>query len=257
MRIRLLRHATLLINAAGTELIVDPLLGAAEAYVPIRNSPNPRRNPLVELPVDEESLEAILAGVQAVMVTHLHSDHWDEAAKEKLDKGLPIFCQPSDTTTIEEAGFMQVLPMGASEVWEGIQISITGGRHGSGELAERLGPVSGFVIRVEGQPSLYIAGDTVWCPEVEEALEKHRPDLVVVNAGAARFVDSDRITMDADDVSHVAQAAPSAQIVAMHMEAINHCLLTREELRKALEQRGLSNRIWIPEDGETREFQLG
>jgi hypothetical protein len=46
----------------------------------------------------------------------------------------------------------------------------TGGRHGTGEIGEKMGPVSGYVLRGPGEPVVYIAGDTVWCPEVAAAL---------------------------------------------------------------------------------------
>ena len=101
-----------------------------------------------------------------------------------------------------------------------------------------LGPVSGFVVRAPEEPSFYVAGDTVWCPEVEQALRTYEPDVVEVNAGAAQFIDSDPITMDADDVAQVARAAPRAKVVAVHMEAINHCVLTRIRLGEAIQHEG-------------------
>lgn len=50
-----------------------------------------------------------------------------------------------------------------------------------------MAPVSGFVIKAPGEPSVYIAGDTLFCGEVREVLETMKPDVVVVNAGAAEF----------------------------------------------------------------------
>ena len=55
--------------------------------------------------------------------------------------------------------------------------------------------------------------------------------------------------MTAGDVVRVCRAAPQAQVVAVHMEAINHCLLTREELAQQAEAAGV--RLTIPADGET------
>jgi L-ascorbate metabolism protein UlaG (beta-lactamase superfamily) len=114
-----------------------------------------------------------------------------------------------------------------------------------------MGAVSGFVVRAEDSPTLYVAGDTVFCPEVEEALDAHEPDVVVVNAGGARFLEGDPITMTAEDVARVCHARPDALVVAVHMEAINHCLLTRDELRSELQREGLAQRVEIPADGET------
>jgi hypothetical protein len=105
-------------------------------------------------------------------------------------------------------------------------VTRTGGRHGFGKVAEMLAPVSGFVL-----DDLYIAGDTVWCDEVQDAIAAHRPRTIVVNAGGAKFIGSERIVMDADDVVAVQQAAPDAHVIAVHLEAINHCKTTRAELR--------------------------
>lgn len=56
--------------------------------------------------------------------------------------------------------------------------------------------------------------------------------------------------MTADDVIAVANAAPAARVIAVHMESINHCVLRRADLAAALERAGLSSRVAIPADGE-------
>ena len=58
---------------------------------PIENTPNRAANPLVELPVRAED---IVAGVDLCIVTHLHSDHFDDAADAVLPRDLPILTQP-------------------------------------------------------------------------------------------------------------------------------------------------------------------
>lgn len=113
-----------------------------------------------------------------------------------------------------------------------------------------MAPVSGFVLRAARQPTVYIAGDTIWCEEVESALARYRPQRVVVNTGAARFLEGGPITMSADDVIRTCQAAPNSQVVAVHMEAINHCLLTRSDLAFQLVSARLLGKVAIPQDGE-------
>jgi L-ascorbate metabolism protein UlaG (beta-lactamase superfamily) len=61
-------------------------------------------------------------------------------------------------------------------------------------------------------------------------------------------------TMDAADVLDTAQSAPATQVVAVHMEAINHCLLSRDALRKKLAGLGLAAYVAIPADGESLTF---
>jgi L-ascorbate metabolism protein UlaG (beta-lactamase superfamily) len=254
MRVQLLRHATLLAHLAGADYLIDPMLSPAEAWEPVRNSANPRRNPMVELPLKPAELDTVLDGLAAAFVTHTHADHWDQPAQERLRKDLPVFCQPNDTEAISRVGFRQVIPVDPEVKWGGLQVQLTGGRHGTGEVAERIGPVSGFILRAENEPSLYIAGDTIWCEEVEAALEAHRPAVVVINAGAAQFTDSGPITMDAADVLAVARAAPESRVVAVHFESINHCVLSRREMREQVDRAGLAGRVLIPADGEVLEY---
>ncbi len=251
MQIELLRHATLIVSLGQARILVDPMLGPAGEMPAIPDTPNPHRNPLAPLPA---SVDELASGVDAALITHMHRDHFDPVAGEALPKGLPLLTQPDDETRLREMGFTEVMRVDPSRAWRGVEIVRTGGQHGHGEMAERMAPVSGYVLRAPGEPSLYVAGDTVWCEEVRKTVETYEPHVIVVNAGAAQFLTGGPITMTAEDVAEVCTAAPEAMVVAVHMEAINHCLLTRAELRSFLESRELGARVLIPADGEQLQF---
>src|SRR5579864_6330630 len=125
MEIRLIRHATLLVTFHGRRLLVDPMLADAGTAPPVANSPNPRPNPLVPLPVPSGD---VVAGVDAVLVTHTHRDHWDDAAAAALPKSLPLFCQTEDEEKFRGAGFTDVRPVRGVAHWDGIAIHRTGGQ---------------------------------------------------------------------------------------------------------------------------------
>jgi L-ascorbate metabolism protein UlaG (beta-lactamase superfamily) len=250
-RLRLIRHATLVVQYAGKTLLVDPLLADAGTLPPINRTANQRPNPLVPLPVPAAS---VLAGIDAVLVTHTHSDHWDAVAAKQLAPATLVFVQPPDVRRLGEQGFSNLRPIDTETTWEGIRITRCGAEHGRGEVGQRMAPVSGFVLTAAGWPTVYITGDTVWCPEVARVIQAHEPGVIVVNAGAAQFLEGGPITMDAADVLKVCEAAPAATVVAVHMEAINHCLLTRPELQQALDQSRPRVRVLIPRDGETVEL---
>jgi L-ascorbate metabolism protein UlaG (beta-lactamase superfamily) len=247
VRLRLIRHATLELDYGGRSLLVDPMLDPAGARGPVANTPNDRRNPLVELP---EPAEEIAARAEIVLVTHLHADHLDDTAVALLAGDCPVLCQPEDAATLRERGFTDVRPVEDALEWRGVHIARTPACHGTGEIGKAMAPASGFVLRAAGEPSIYIAGDTVWCDEVRATLDVQRPDIVVVNAGGARFTEGDPIVMTADDVVALSRHVPGAPVVAVHLDAINHCLESRAELRARLRAEGLEDRVSVPEDGE-------
>jgi L-ascorbate metabolism protein UlaG (beta-lactamase superfamily) len=146
-------------------------------------------------------------------------------------------------------GFTDVQAVEETTELDGITLTRTPARHGSGETAARMAPVSGYVLREDTGRTLYLAGDTVLYEAVETALDEHRPDVVVVNAGGARFRGGEPIVMDADDVVAVARRAPNARIVAVHLDAINHCVETRADLHQRLHEEQLTERVTVPEDG--------
>jgi L-ascorbate metabolism protein UlaG (beta-lactamase superfamily) len=242
----LIRHATLWLQYAGVYFLIDPMFCDARVNPPIVNSTNDRRNPLVPLPF------AIHDGFHpdAVLVTHLHRDHWDDAAAAALSKSTPILCQPNDDATIASFGFTSVTTINETLTFKGVTIIRTRGQHGTGDIGKKMGHVSGFVLKSDGQPTLYIAGDTIWCNDVRQALDAHQPDMTVVNAGGARFAVGDPITMDADDVVSLCQYAPYTKVVAVHMDTINHCLITRADLYSRLAADGLLDQVAIPGDGD-------
>jgi L-ascorbate metabolism protein UlaG (beta-lactamase superfamily) len=254
MQVQLIRHATLFVHINGVKLLVDPMLSPKGSMEPVSNAGNHIRIPMVDLPISETQVQTLVQTADAILVTHLHRDHWDEAATQLIPKQTPVFCQPGDENQIREKGFTVVEPVIDCLDWQGIQIYRTGGQHGTGEIGQKMGKVSGFVLKKPGVPKLYIAGDTIWCDEVQLALEKHRPVVVVFNAGTAQFMSGDPITMTAADVKQVHQAAPKAKLVAVHMDTINHCRLSRQELKNFIRQENVAQKIYIPNDGEILSF---
>lgn len=89
-----------------------------------------------------------------------------------------------------------------------------------------------------------------WPPD----LQKHQPDVVVLNAGYAHVIGFGPIIMGEQDVLNVHFQLPQAQLVATHMEALNHCLLTRRALREYVDANEAGDAVSIPQDGETVIF---
>lgn len=256
-----IRNATIKVTYGETTFLIDPMLADKGTYTGFENTYRSElRNPLVELPI---AAEDVIEGTDAVIVTHTHLDHWDDAAQKLLPKDIPLFVQnAADAETLGSQGFKNVRILDDSAEFGGVTLHKTGGQHGSDnlyavpELAKSLGEVMGVVFEAEGQRTTYVVGDTVWRDEVMQSLDRYRPDVIVLNTGAAEVngFEGDPIIMGKEDTLRVHRAAPEATIVAVHMDAVNHMTLSREGLADFVQNAGIEEHVLIPADGEIISF---
>lgn len=253
-KITQIRNATLRIDYGGVRFLVDPLLANRHAMPGFQGTVNSeQRNPMVNLPLPI----ADITDVDAVIVTHLHEDHWDQVAQDALPKDLPVFAQNDiDADVIRRQGFTDVRVLSKSSEFDGVRLIKTAGRHGTvahyDVMAEVLGNACGVVFSHPDEKTLYLAGDTIWNDDVAAVLSAHTPDVTILNAGYAMIQGIDGgIIMGTEDVLRVHEAAPETLLIASHMEAINHCVLTRAELRAFAAEKGFLEKLRTPGDGET------
>ena len=106
MQIHQIRNATLHITYAGVKFLIDPWLGPKEYMPGFEGAYNSQvRQPRTPLPLSIEEA----ARADAVILTHVHPDHWDQYAADALDKNIRFFVQSdTDKEIIEALGFTQV-----------------------------------------------------------------------------------------------------------------------------------------------------
>lgn len=202
------------------------------------------------MPVNE------ILDVDAVIVTHLRPDHWDEAAKALVPTDMLILAQnEEDAAAIQADGFTNTRVLSKNTELDGIALIKTPGQHGTDQayavIGEILGNVCGVVFRHPDEKTLYLAGDTIWNRYVEENLGAYKPDVIVLNCGDALVPGLGSITMGKGDVYRAYQAAPGATILASHMESVNHSMLSRQELREFIAEQAMTQRVLVLEDGES------
>ncbi len=245
MKLQLLRNATLKLDYAGTTILIDPDFGPKHSR-PSFSGRSP--NPMVDLPV---STDEILAGVELVIVSHLHADHFDKVAQELVPKHLPVICQPGDEEKIRSFGFADVTPLMDGLTYNGIHLNRRDGNHGSGPVLEKMGHVIGLMIEAEGEPSIYWSGDTILYPPVRQTIAASAPDIVITHSCGARW-DDVLIVMDAEQTIEVCRIAPKdTRIIATHMEALDHATVSRDDLQTYANTHDIAkHKLLIPSDGE-------
>ena len=263
MKITQLRNATIVLEfvSAGEPvvLLVDPMLADQGALPPLKLLVGKRRrNPLVELPA---SADALLGRVTHTLVTHCqrgHFDHLDRAAKRFLrERQLPVLCMPRDKDYLVRRG-LKVMPLGGMErqAFFGGHITPIRCRHGRGWVGRLMEHGVGYFIELPGEPTLYLAGDTVLSDEVARCLRELDPEVSVLPAGGARMDLGSEILMDADELCEAGRLTTGV-VVVNHLEALDHCPVSREQVRQAAAAAGLSHRLRVPLDGEAMEFRAG
>ncbi|WP_431088655.1 MBL fold metallo-hydrolase [Paenibacillus sp. 8b26] len=245
-----IRHATSILTLNGKRILIDPMLSGVGKIAPVPFTRNYKRNPSTPLPVSLHIFEK----VDAILLTHRHFDHWDKKAISILNKSIPVFCQPKDRASVQSVGFKRVIPVNDCYEWEGIQMKRIEGPHAPGLTGKLLGLVSGFFLNTMTEGSIYIVSDCIYTPAIEEAFRELMPDVAILNASEAEMIWGTVITMTSEDIARIARLSPRTKLLAVHLDTINHCKMSRNQLTKFLKEQHLEDSVWVPEDGEVISF---
>ena len=262
MKIQQIRNATLRIEYAGKTFLTDPWLMDKGAMGTFRALGNVFRcepdkldipMPMTALPMPAED---VLKGVDACICTHVHPDHIDMSPDGtiggSLDKHTPVFVQSmEDAHAFVRSGFTEVTVMYENSEFEGVHLVKVPARHGT---RIPCGPSCGVMLHHPAEKTLYLAGDTIWYDAVEKNIRTWNPGVIVVNACAAVLLDEGRLIMDDADVEKTVLAADGAPVVVSHMDAVAHATISRPEMKKRLTERGVWDKVIMPDDGETLTF---
>ncbi|HET9197740.1 MAG TPA: MBL fold metallo-hydrolase [Solirubrobacterales bacterium] len=152
-------HATVLVELDGTRLLTDPVL-------------RPRIGPLVRhgpLPPPH-----VTAGIDAVLISHLHHDHADLASLRRLGRETRLLVPPGSRGFFERHRFAAVTELAPGDSAEvgGLGVTAVEAEHDGGRRrgAREAQPI-GFLI--EGSRTVYFAGDT----DVFDGMDGLAPDL--------------------------------------------------------------------------------
>ncbi|MEU7423695.1 MBL fold metallo-hydrolase [Streptomyces sp. NPDC040750] len=153
---------------------------------------------------------AELPALDAVILSHLHGDHFDRRARRELDRSVPIVTTPHAARRLRTwQGFGQA---GGLRTWENhtvrkgrsqVRVTALPGAHSLQPVLRRLlPPVMGSMLefgRRDGPVALrlYISGDTLPYDGLGEIVRRFpRADLAVLHLGGTQLPGGFVVTMD-------------------------------------------------------------
>jgi L-ascorbate metabolism protein UlaG (beta-lactamase superfamily) len=248
-------NATTLISAGGLTLLTDPnfLHQGQRAYLGHGLVSKRRHNPALQ--IDQ------LPSLNAIVLSHMHGDHWDRVAQKGLDHSLPVITTAHAAKRLHHRGFKNAL---ALSTWDthtistaDVRLTMTSlpGRHAPLPVSRLLPPVMGTMLEFESADGskrrrLYISGDTLLVEELKEIpLRFTTIDAGVLHLGGTRLPAGRRlpfgltVTMDGRQGADAVDLLKLPRVIPVHFDDYTVFASPLADFTDEMTRRGMGDRI--------------
>lgn len=248
-------NATTLIAAGGLTLLTDPnfLHQGQHAYLGYGLVSKRLKEPALR--IDE------LPPVDAIVLSHMHGDHWDRVSQKGLDHSLPIVTTPHAAKRLHHRGFANARGL---STWgqhkiakDGTTFTLTSlpGRHAPGWSQRLLPPVMGTMLEFTSDDEsrrrrLYISGDTLLIEELKEIPARFDPiDAGVLHLGGTRLPAGRRlpfgltVTMDGRQGAELVAMLALPKVIPVHFDDYGVFASPLGDFTREMRRRDLADRI--------------
>jgi L-ascorbate metabolism protein UlaG (beta-lactamase superfamily) len=225
-----LGHGTCLFRSpGGKRLLVDPWLKT-----------NPSCPPAWHQPTD----------VDAVLVTHGHSDHIEDAAAVARATNADVLANFEIVNWLAKKGVKNGRPMnkGGTQVLGDVRVTMVDALHSSSYeengVNHYLGEAAGFVLRFDTGPTLYFAGDTAVFGDMRLIADLYAPQIACLPIG-------DLFTMGPEEAAFACDMLRVKQVLPVHWGTFPALTGKPEALRALVAAKGVQ--VLDLKPGETAE----
>lgn len=247
-------NATTLISAGGVTLLTDPnfLHRGQHAYLGYGLVSKRLKEPA--LSIDE------LPPVDAVVLSHLHGDHWDRVAQHGLDHELPVVTTSHAAKRLRHRGFGRAHGL---STWQHhtitsadttVRITSLPGRHAPVWAERLLPPVMGSMLEFgsgdRSRRRLYVSGDTLLIEELDDIPARFDPiDAGVLHLGGTRLPAGRRlpfgltVTMDGRQGAELVSRLKLPKVIPVHFDDYGVFASPLADFTREMVRRGMADRI--------------
>ncbi len=242
VRLTLIDGPTLLIEYGGLRILTDPTFDPPQLY-PLGGENLRKFN---ASPISPD----LLLPIHAVLLSHdQHMDNLDHAGREFLPKAERVITTKGGAQRLG-GSTVGLIPWATTTVPlpDGRNLVITGtpARHGPVGIEPVTGEVVGFVLSIDGNPDIYVTGDTVWYEGINEVAQRfNNIGLAVLFAGAAQPRGPFNVTMDTNDAIEAATRFKKARMASVHNFGWSHFKQSQEDLQNAFTVVGIDRLVLL------------
>ena len=253
--------ATVLLRYAGFTILTDPnfLHKGEKVRLGYGLRSTRRTNPAIEI--------GDLPALDLVVLSHMHEDHFDRVAHEKLDKTVPIVTTEHAAAALRNSGFTSPHALDKWETYTqtrgNVRLRVTAmpGVHGPGLLSKALPPVMGSMLEfqyLDGKTllRLYITGDTLVHDDLHEIPRRYPDiDLALLHLGGTKVMGL-LLTMDAEQGVRALKIIRPQRAIPIHYNDYTVFKSPLRDFVKAVKAAGLERKVSYLKHGDSYTIEV-
>ncbi|ADT98674.1 MULTISPECIES: MBL fold metallo-hydrolase [Mycolicibacterium] len=210
-----------------------------------------------------------LPPIDAIVLSHMHGDHWDRVAERSLDRELPVITTHEAAKALHRKGFTEAVglstwdPFVLTKDGETLTVTAMPGRHAPTPVSRLLPPVMGSMLDFDSgggssRRRVYISGDTLLIDELDEIPVRFNAiDAGVLHLGGTRLPFGDRlpvgltVTMDGRQGAETVERLHLPRVIPVHFDDYRVFASPLADFHREMSRRGLADRVVTVERGQT------
>jgi N-acyl-phosphatidylethanolamine-hydrolysing phospholipase D len=266
MKFQWIGGPTFLAELGSFRILTDPMLAEGEAAFIMNGHPSTGADnvPIARLsPLPDFDLERL----DIVLLSHLHSDHFDQVAADRLAKDMLLMAPPEHIPVLTAQGFQNIHGLGWWEKrtlhknGETLRVVSVPAQHSHDKQTNHdLGVVNGYILQHSANSqtfTIYWTGDTVWFDELAQ-IKQHFPqiDLLVPHLGAVG-VDGPwgLMTLDSAEATRMVELFQPKAIIPIHHHTFSHYVEPIMKFEERFRTNGSATRLIVLKEGQLIQFE--